>query len=298
MERNLLPGLMKFSVIFLITERCNLRCPYCFLDDRRGGASVPLDKFKAVIRKHRPLYLQLTGGEPTAHPEFEPLVRWCARRPMATQMTINGRGALKRIRFFEDLKIKPIAALSLDAAGPEHDRIRNRAGLFDEIMETFKFLKSIRAPAGISAVIFGPDQVPSYPRGNIDQIGPLIKLAERLRVPIGIQPMNPAPLETRRALARELTRLRSPRVAGSPAFIRMLDDPAPPGPCNYNRTHISYDADANPLPTRPGGCYFLDNCDKCFYACVREPSVVFHGALPESALHFARMAVMNFVNAL
>ena len=210
----------------------------------------------------------------------------------------DGRGVLERIRFFEDLKIKPIAAISLDAAGPEHDRIRNRDGLFDEIMDTFKFLKSIRSPAGISAVIFGPDQVASYPRGNIDQIEPLVKLAEKVRVPIGIQPMNPAPLETRRALARELKRLRSPWVAGSPAFIRMLENPTPPGPCQYNRTHISYDANANPLPTQPGDCYFLDNCDQCFYACVREPSVVFHGALPESAVHFARMSIMAFVSAV
>ncbi|MEW5945887.1 MAG: radical SAM protein [bacterium] len=293
-----MPGRWRFSVIFLVTDRCNLNCPYCFLADRRSAANVPLERFREIIQRHRPLYLQLTGGEPTVHPQFEEMVRWCVRRPMLTQFVTNGRGALPRIRFFEELRIRPLTAFSLDAAAPAvHDRIRGRRGLFDEIMEGVRFLRAIRAPAALSAVVFGPGQVSTLPEGNLDQVRPLVRLARRLRLSIGIQPMNPSPLEVRRALARELKRLRSPQVAGSPAFVRLLESPAP-GPCLYNLTHVSYGADGEALPTSPGDCYFSDDCDDCFYACVREPSVVFEGALLESAAHFARLSLRTLPGAL
>jgi len=290
--KNLLPGQLKVSVIFLITERCNLKCPYCFLSDRRSRASVPVNVFRKVVRRHRPLYLQLSGGEPTMHPDFEEIVQRSVRRPMLTQMTINGLRAAQRLQFFKKLPVKPVTAVSLDAAGPTHDLIRNREGLFDDVMETLDFLLSIRAPAALSATIFGPGQVETLPGGNMDQVEPLVRLAERLGVAIGIQPANPAPPEVRRELARELKKLNSPRVAASPAFLRLLEGPAP-GPCLYNITHISYDAGGRPLPTSPGNCYFLDNCDECFYACVREPSVVFRGAFFESAAHFAQLALRH-----
>ncbi len=281
---------LKLSVIFLITERCDLRCPYCFLSDKLGPKSVPSSDFRKIVRRHSPAYLQLSGGEPTLHPEFEDIIRWCARRPMLTQLTTNGAGTLRRIRFFEELAIKPVTAISLDAADETQDRIRGRQELFSNIMETIDFLKSIGAPAALSSVVFGPGQVETLPDGNINQIRPLVRLAERLKLTIGIQPMSPSPMEVRRALASELRKLNSPAVAASPAFLRLLDDPHP-GPCLYKKTHISYGADGNPLPTDPGNCYFLDNCDDCAYACVREPSVIFEGAFLESAAHFARLSL-------
>jgi len=288
--KNLLPARLKFSVIFLITDRCNLRCPYCFRADSRKQGGVPLEKFRKIIRRHRPVYLQLSGGEPTLHPEFERLVRWCVRRPMITQMTVNGAGTIKRIRFFEKLAIKPITAVSLDAADETHDSIRRRLGLFAEVVELVEYLKSIRAPAAFSTVIFGPGFSDDLPEGNLGQVGPLVRLAEEMDVPIAIQPVTPSTPGLRRSLAEALESARSPNIAVSPSFIRLLENDKP-GPCLYNMTHISYGADGEPLPTDPGNCYFAENCEECFYACVREPTEIFRGAMMESLGHFAKLSL-------
>ena len=73
-----------------IVNSCNLACPTCYADSPVGtGArvdAVPIDDLKRRIqgvidRKGGIEILQLSGGEPTLHPQFFDLLRWLQANP-------------------------------------------------------------------------------------------------------------------------------------------------------------------------------------------------------------------------
>lgn len=84
-----------------IVDSCNLRCPTCYADSPHGvGAALdytPLDKLKARIqgaidRKGGLEILQLSGGEPTLHPQFFELLHWCMQHEKIDYVLINTNG--------------------------------------------------------------------------------------------------------------------------------------------------------------------------------------------------------------
>ncbi|MEI7951381.1 MAG: radical SAM protein, partial [Synechococcaceae cyanobacterium ELA182] len=68
-----------------IVHSCNLACPTCYADSPAGAGAhvdaVPLDDLRRRIqgvidRKGGIEILQLSGGEPTLHPQFFELLEW------------------------------------------------------------------------------------------------------------------------------------------------------------------------------------------------------------------------------
>ncbi|WP_431434101.1 radical SAM protein [Actinophytocola sp.] len=62
-----------------IDERCNLRCPHCFVSATKRGTSMPLADLENTViprlAECRVRRVTLTGGEPTIHPDFLDVVR-------------------------------------------------------------------------------------------------------------------------------------------------------------------------------------------------------------------------------
>ena len=84
-----------------IVHSCNLACPTCYADSPVGtGArvdAVPLDDLKTRIqgvidRKGSIEILQLSGGEPTLHPQFFELLRWLQDNPGIDYVLLNTNG--------------------------------------------------------------------------------------------------------------------------------------------------------------------------------------------------------------
>ena len=84
-----------------IVNSCNLACPTCYADSPVGvGAkvdAVPLAQLRQRIqgvidRKGGIEILQLSGGEPTLHPEFFALVEWIQSHPNIDYLLINTNG--------------------------------------------------------------------------------------------------------------------------------------------------------------------------------------------------------------
>ena len=72
------------TLIFEITERCNLTCPTCFTASSPHLTwSMPFAEFSAKLDALRANgksdadIVQISGGEPTVHPEFERIVARC-----------------------------------------------------------------------------------------------------------------------------------------------------------------------------------------------------------------------------
>ncbi|MBX7166316.1 MAG: radical SAM protein [Pirellulales bacterium] len=79
-----------------ITDSCNLRCPMCFASSGPGGKHLSLaDACRAIDRlvevEGRAEVVQLSGGEPTLHPEFVQLVEYACNQPIDVVM-INTNG--------------------------------------------------------------------------------------------------------------------------------------------------------------------------------------------------------------
>ena len=84
-----------------IVNSCNLSCPTCYADSPIGTGqkvdAVPLPdlqrRIQGVIdRKGKIEILQLSGGEPTLHPQFFELVRWLHANPGIDYVLLNTNG--------------------------------------------------------------------------------------------------------------------------------------------------------------------------------------------------------------
>ena len=84
-----------------IVRSCNLACPTCYADSPVGtGAkvdAVPLDELKQRIqgvidRKGGIEILQLSGGEPTLHPQFFELLEWARDHEKIDYLLLNTNG--------------------------------------------------------------------------------------------------------------------------------------------------------------------------------------------------------------
>ncbi len=81
-----------------IVDSCNLTCPTCYAESPYGvGSAVDCTPFDAVrsrvegviARKGLIDILQLSGGEPTIHPEFERILRWATGHPQIGYVLVN-----------------------------------------------------------------------------------------------------------------------------------------------------------------------------------------------------------------
>lgn len=88
--------------VFEMTGSCNLTCPMCYATSGPGGKHLPVEECRRAIdalvaAEGRPEVLQLSGGEPTIHPQFLDVFEYACRQPIDLIM-INTNG----IRFARD----------------------------------------------------------------------------------------------------------------------------------------------------------------------------------------------------
>jgi uncharacterized radical SAM superfamily Fe-S cluster-containing enzyme len=79
-----------------ITTSCNLECPMCYASSAPGGVHLSYDDCCRAIDHYvaaegRPEVLQLSGGEPTTHPEFLEIFKYACGQPIDIVM-INTNG--------------------------------------------------------------------------------------------------------------------------------------------------------------------------------------------------------------
>ncbi len=92
-----------------ITSSCNLQCPLCFAGSGPGGHHLSLPECQAAIDRlvaveGRPEVLQLSGGEPTIHPQFMEILRYACGQPIDIVMiNTNGLRLARDDRFLEQV---------------------------------------------------------------------------------------------------------------------------------------------------------------------------------------------------
>jgi len=162
-----------------VTERCNLRCRYCFANGGSADTDLPMEECKDAIREivrqcGQPL-LQFSGGEPTLRDDLPELIRFAKEAGCSyTQVNTNG------IRLAEDPDYaKRLADAGLDIVFLQFDGTR------EDIYETLRgapLLKTkLEAIRLCAALRVGVTLVPTVVKGvNSDDLGALVELARSL----------------------------------------------------------------------------------------------------------------------
>jgi len=169
------------QIYFYLTEGCNLKCRHCWLAPKYQTPDNPFpsldrDLFRSIIRQAKPLGLsgvKLTGGEPLIHPDILDLLE--VVRSEKLHLTLETNGVACTPELAEAMKAtcdNPFVSVSIDGADAEtHEWVRRVEGCFDAALDGVRNLVN----AG-----FEPQIIMSVMRRNMDQIEPVVRLAETL----------------------------------------------------------------------------------------------------------------------
>ena len=162
-----------------VTQRCNLRCRYCFAKGGGKHSDPSLEDCQAAIRDivrqcGQPL-LQFSGGEPTLRDDLPELIRY-AREAGCSYTQVNTNG----IRLAEDpAYARRLAEAGLDIVFLQFDGTRDeiyRALRGRDLLDTKG--EAIRVCAELA---IGVTLVPTVVKGvNDDNLGEIIALAREL----------------------------------------------------------------------------------------------------------------------
>lgn len=224
-----------------VTSNCNLTCPMCFAASAPGGKHLSYDECcraidRIVETEGRPEVIQLSGGEPTIHPDFERILQYALAQPV-DYVTINTNG----LRFAHDPRLVETVARHKDRLevyfqfdGLDDDVSRRLRGqpLTKTKLEAIEILG--RAGVHITLAVTLQGGV------NDEQLGPLVEFALARRWITGIS-FQPATYSGRFVLPEELEqRMTFPDVikglaAQTGGLLRETD--FMPLPCAHPNCH-------------------------------------------------------------
>jgi hypothetical protein len=112
----------------MLNDVCNLRCPYCFALDYRGGQTSPkhflsLEAFQArleFLERSGMEQVRLLGGEPTLHPQFVDIVELVRARGKKLLVFSNGLMPGKVLACLENLAPSACTVI-LNMVEPDED---------------------------------------------------------------------------------------------------------------------------------------------------------------------------------
>lgn len=181
MDCGICPDHEQHSCLTLIevTDRCNLTCPTCYASSSpTHGKHRTLDEIRRMIdvivaSEGEPDVVQLSGGEPTIHPDFFEILDYCKTQPIKHLM-VNTNG----IRIAQD----PGFAERLATYMPDFEIYLQFDSFRPEVLERMrgKDLTGIRkeALAKLNALNLSTTLVVTLQKGqNEDEIGTIIDFA-------------------------------------------------------------------------------------------------------------------------
>jgi MoaA/NifB/PqqE/SkfB family radical SAM enzyme len=135
-----------------ITDRCNLRCRYCFVDVNRCQEELTVSEWESLINE---IYLRgcrmicLMGGEPLLHPDIEEIVNYIRKKKIICDMTTNGVLVPQKINIVKNIDSLMV---SLDGDEVAHDTNRGK-GSFRKAINAIKIARQNNIVVRINAVM-------------------------------------------------------------------------------------------------------------------------------------------------
>jgi len=139
-----------------LTLACNLRCGHC-----ASAAEVPrpheltseealnlCDQFPALLVEE----VDFTGGEPLLRPDWTIIAARLAELHIPTRLVTNGLLLQENVSRLKDAGITTVG-VSLDGLEVTHDRIRNRSGLFRQVIAGMEAALSVGLPIAVITAV-------------------------------------------------------------------------------------------------------------------------------------------------
>ncbi|MDD3435939.1 MAG: radical SAM protein [Candidatus Gastranaerophilales bacterium] len=167
---------MPLRYFFELTYLCNLNCPYCYIGNERKKDELTTQEWFNVIDQI-PFYsfVTLVGGEPLIRKDFIPILEKTAKKTFG-KLNVVTNGVLideEMINAFIKTKMM-LLSVSLDGYGENHDKNRNKEGIFDKIITNLDNLrtKSTKPMVDIKTIVL---------ENNLDDLPKLYKLCEDMK---------------------------------------------------------------------------------------------------------------------
>lgn len=142
------------SLIHFVTNRCNARCSFCFIDFDNPDVfkgELSLDEIEKLSKTLGPSIqnINLTGGEPFARSDLLEIAKIYFKNTLIRSLYVTSNGSLpKRVKAFisgladEFSNRKLFLSYSIDDFPERHDEIRKIKGLFSCAIESYQIAKS------------------------------------------------------------------------------------------------------------------------------------------------------------
>lgn len=135
-----------------LTDICNLRCNYCYIDFKHAHVDMPLPHLQKILREARKLgteRISLEGGEPLVRNDIGDIVDLIVDLGMECNINTNGHLLRKRIK---DIKRTSMISVSLDGEKEINDEMRGK-GSFDKAIEAIKLAKENGIKVNVLSVL-------------------------------------------------------------------------------------------------------------------------------------------------
>jgi tetraether lipid synthase len=189
-----------------ITSSCNLECPMCYAASAPGGVHLSYDDCCRAIdhlvgAEGRPEVLQLSGGEPTIHPEFLEIFKYACAQPIDIVMiNTNGMRLARDPAFLEAVaEFRHRSEIYLQFDGFDDTTYRHLRG--EPLIETKLQAVEALGRAGMRVILVCTVQ------GGVNEheIGPIVRFALGRPWITGVS-FQPASYVGRHVLPEELER--------------------------------------------------------------------------------------------
>ena len=151
-KNNYITKKFPISLVHFVTNRCNARCSFCFIDfdnpdTFKGELTVDEIRKLSLTLGNSLQNINLTGGEPFARKELEDISEIYIKNSKIQSLFITSNGSLpdrietylaKLSNKFPNNKF--VFSYSIDNIEEKHDKIRKIKGLFENCIQSYKLL--------------------------------------------------------------------------------------------------------------------------------------------------------------
>ncbi len=158
------------TAFLMLTHACNLSCYYCY-DAGHASRVMGLARWREILdqlAEAGTLYLRLTGGEPTIHPDLVHIAEYAVQRGFHPAIITNGTLITPELADrLGDLELDSVSMTFQAGSAERHDRLAGKAGAFARTCRSIELLLARGVNVSLSMVVS---------RRNFDQVDSFLDL--------------------------------------------------------------------------------------------------------------------------
>lgn len=169
------------NVTLELTYRCNEKCIHCYVDDQTYQKELSFDQYKNLLDELAEMgcmYLLLTGGELTLHPDFLRIAEYASEKGFLVDIYTNGYHVTEEmIHRMIALVPNSISFSFYGGDAKSHDAVTGIPGSFEKSLKTMLIFKSAGVDTFIKSIAL---------KQNFDSLEKLYQLGEMLDIPVAM----------------------------------------------------------------------------------------------------------------